>query len=213
VVIPSFQRYRTCGSVVIEMSSKSSVETVEAVKPSLAAVFEAEEAPLVRYASGLVGRREVAEELVQDAFLRLHQHWETVEKPRPWLYRCVRNRSLDHLRDNKREYLSDELPEPDEELERLETAGLLRMLMDELNERDRELIRLRYFEDLKYAGISERTGMTIGNVGCRLHHILKNLAESLRRVGVERGQSRMMIDLVANCMPGSSPRSRPGWWR
>jgi RNA polymerase sigma factor (sigma-70 family) len=218
VVNPSFQRYRTCGAVVIEMSSKSSVETVEAVKPSLAAVFEEEEAPLVRYASGLVGRREVAEELVQDAFLRLHQHWETVEKPRPWLYRCVRNRSLDHLRHNKREYLSDELPEPDrerrrepdEELERLETAGLLRMLMDELNERDRELIRLRYFEDLKYAGISERTGMTIGNVGCRLHHILKNLAESLRRVGVEGGQSRMMIDLVENCMPGSSPRSRPG---
>ena len=98
------QRYRACGSVVIEMSSKSSVEAAEAVKPSLAAVFEAEEAPLVRYAYGLVGRREVAEELVQDAFLRLHQHWETVEKPRPWLYRCVRNRALNHLRDHKREY-------------------------------------------------------------------------------------------------------------
>ena len=197
MVSPDFQRYRTCGSVVITMSSKSSVETAESVKPSLAVVFEAEEAPLVRYAYGLVGRREVAEELVQDAFLRLHQHWETVEKPRPWLYRCVRNRALNHLRDHKREYLSDEMPEPererrgepDEELGRLEAAGLLRMLMDELNERDRELVRLRYFEDLKYAGISERTGMTIGNVGYRLHHILKNLAESLRRVGVEGGQS------------------------
>lgn len=179
------------------MSSKSSVEAAEAVKPSLTAVFEAEEAPLVRYAYGVVGRREVAEELVQDAFLRLHQHWKTVEKPRPWLYRCVRNRALNHLRDHKREYLSDELPEPDrerrgepdEELGRLEAAGLLRMLMDDLNERDRELLQLRYFEDLKYSGISERTGMTIGNVGYRLHHILKNLAESLRRVGVEGGQS------------------------
>ena len=182
---------------MIEMSSKSSAEAAEVAKPSLAAVFEAEEAPLVRYAYGLVGRREVAEELVQDAFLRLHQHWDTVEKPRPWLYRCVRNRSLNHLRDHKREYLSEELPEPeretrgepDEELGRLEAAGLLRMLMDELSERDRELVRLRYFEDLKYAGISERTGMTIGNVGYRLHHILKSLAESLRRVGVEGGQS------------------------
>ena len=61
--------------------------------------------------------------------------------------------------------------------------------MDDLNERDRELVHLRYFEDLKYSGISERTGMTIGNVGYRLHHILKSLAESLRRVGVEGGQS------------------------
>ena len=205
MVSPKFQRFQTCGSAVIAMPSKSPIEAAEAAKPSIEAVFEAEEAPLVRYAYGVVGRREVAEELVQDAFMRLHEHWDTVEKPRPWLYRCVRNRAFNHLRDHKREFLNDPAttdeqaaaaPDdgrrgreaPDEVLGRMEAAGLVRMLMDEMNERDRELVHLKYFEDLKYSGISERTGMSVGNVGYRLHHILKSLAASLRRVGIEGAQ-------------------------
>jgi RNA polymerase sigma-70 factor (ECF subfamily) len=179
------------------MSSKRPVEASEAPRATIEAVFVAEEAPLVRYAYGLVGRREVAEELVQDAFMRLHQQWEQVEKPRAWLYRCVRNRAYNHTRDNKREYLSGEMPEreaekregPDAVLKKLEATGMVHMLLAEMDERDRELIQLKYFEELKYATISERTGMSIGNVGYRLHHILKSLAESLRRAGIEGGQS------------------------
>lgn len=178
------------------MSSKRPVEASEAPPATIEAVFAAEEAPLVRYAYGLVGRREVAEELVQDAFMRLHQQWEQVEKPRAWLYRCVRNRAYNHTRDNKREYLSDSMPEreaekregPDAVLKKLEATGMVHMLLAEMDERDRELIQLKYFEELKYATISERTGMSIGNVGYRLHHILKSLAESLRRAGIEGGQ-------------------------
>jgi RNA polymerase sigma factor (sigma-70 family) len=186
----------TLGSVARSMSSKRPAEASEARPASIEAVFLAEEAPLVRYAYGLVGRREVAEELVQDAFLRLHQQWEQVEKPRAWLYRCVRNRAYNHTRDNKREYLSGDLPEreaearegPDGVLRKLEATGMVHMLLAEMDERDRELIQLKYFEDLKYANISEKTGMSVGNVGYRLHHILKSLAESLRRAGIEGAQ-------------------------
>lgn len=174
--------------------------------PSLATVFEAEESPLLRYAFGLVGRREVAEDLVQDAFLRLHQHWAEVQQPRAWLFRCVRNRAYNHLRDNRRETLTDpvsqeELGEKrgagershvaqgqeasDEVLSRMEAAGALRMLMRDLDERDQLLLRLKYFEGLKYEEISQRSGMSVGNVGYRLHHILRELADSLRRSGVE----------------------------
>lgn len=187
----------TLGSVVLSMSSKRPAEASEAPPATIEAVFAAEEAPLVRYAFGLVGRREVAEELVQDAFLRLHQQWEQVEKPRAWLYRCVRNRAYNHTRDHKREYLSGEMPEreaehreaPDEAMRKLEATGMVHMLLAEMDERDRELIRLKYFEDCKYARISEKTGMSVGNVGYRLHHILKSLAESLRRAGIEGGNA------------------------
>ncbi len=44
---------------------------------------------------------------------------------------------------------------------------------------------MKYFEELKYAEISERTGLSIGNVGYRLHHILKRLADKLRKLGIE----------------------------
>ena len=70
---------------------------------SIVVVFESEESGLLRYAIGLVGRRTVAEEIVQETFLRLHQCWHEVENPRAWLYRSVRNLALNHLRDRKPE--------------------------------------------------------------------------------------------------------------
>ena len=159
---------------------------------SLTAVFEAEEGPLLRFAFGLTGRREVAEDLVQEAFLRLHAHWAEVENARAWLFRCVRNLALNHLRDHSREVseeagwaaTSAERP-PDAAVGRMEAVGMVRMLVAELPESDRELVRLKYEEDLKYQEISRRTGMSVGNVGYRLHHALKGLADALRRAGIE----------------------------
>ena len=67
----------------------------------------------------------------------------------------------------------------------MEAAGTLHVLMGELDERDQQLVRLKYFEGQKYDQISAATGMSVGNVGYRLHHILRGLADSLRRLGVE----------------------------
>ncbi|MEM7014696.1 MAG: RNA polymerase sigma factor [Verrucomicrobiota bacterium] len=167
-------------------------------KGTLTELFEAEEAPLLRYAFSLIGRRAIAEELVQEVFLQLHRHWANVEKPRAWLYRSVRNRAYNHIRDNKREILTDDTGEnvskdsveaPDEVLRRMEAAGHVRLIMEELKEEDRELVRLKYFEDLKYKEIAERTGLSVGNVGYRLHHILKQLADKLRQLGIEGSKS------------------------
>ncbi|RYD23463.1 MAG: RNA polymerase sigma factor [Verrucomicrobiaceae bacterium] len=162
------------------------------VKPTLRQVFDAEESPLLRYAHGIVGQRETAEDLVQEAFLKLHAHWEEVTHPRAWLFRCIRNLALSHIRDHKRETaipedheFSSNTPEPDQTLGKLEAIGALQLLISELDEDDRTLITLKYNEGLKYDQISQRTGLSIGNVGYKLHHALKNLADSLRRLGVE----------------------------
>ena len=161
-------------------------------KPTLRQVFEAEESPLLRYAHGLVGQRETAEDLVQEAFLRLHTHWQEVTNPRAWLFRSVRNLALNHLRDHKRETPLETGPEwqsqtlsPEQSLGKLEAVGTLQLLVSELQDDDRSLIFLKYHEGLKYDQISERTGLSVGNVGYKLHHALKHLAESLRRLGVE----------------------------
>lgn len=161
-------------------------------KQGLREVFGAEESPLLRYAFGLAGQRETAEDLVQEAFLKLHAHWDEVANPRAWLYRCVRNLALNHIRDHKREIPTDtddewqsESPDPDETLGRLEAVGTLRLLVSELDPQDRALVSLKYHEDLKYEQIGERTGLSPGNVGYKLHHVLKGLADSLRRMGVE----------------------------
>ena len=164
-------------------------------KPTLRQVFEAEESPLLRFAFGLVGQREAAEDLVQDAFLKLHAHWDDVANPRAWLFKTVRNLALNHLRDHKRESPlenSDDFKStadhPDQSLGRLEAIGTLQLLVSELEPDDRQLIALKYHENLKYDQISQRTGLSVGNVGYKLHHALKNLADSLRRLGIESAE-------------------------
>ena len=165
-----------------------------APKPSLVGLFEAEETPLLRYAFSLTGRRVIAEEIVQEVFLQLHANWDQVENPQAWLFRSVRNRSYNHLRDGRREVSAGETTmaeavseddTPEEVLQRLEAAGFLRLLLAELEEADRRLVQLKYFENLRYCEIAEQTEMSIGNVGYRLHHILKQLADKLRHHGID----------------------------
>lgn len=164
-------------------------------KPTLRQVFEAEESPLLRYAHGLLGQRETAEDIVQDAFVKLQAHWEEVTHPRAWLFRCIRNLALSHIRDHKRETpiaegqeFQDHAHDPGQSLGKLEALGTLQLLVAELHEDDRKLISLKYHDGLKYDQISQRTGLSVGNVGYKLHHALKHLADSLRRLGVESAE-------------------------
>ena len=157
-------------------------------------LFLAEESGLLRFAMSMVRRRTVAEELVQETFLRLQQAWDDVENPRAWAYRSLRNLALNHLRDHplQNELIEETVPAdsaaPDEGVDHEETVGMVRLLLTEIPEEDRELVLLKYHDDLKYQEISRRTGLTVSNVGYRLHHILKMMGESLRRVGIERSR-------------------------
>jgi len=162
------------------------------VRPrNIAALFEAEESALLHFAIGIVHRRTVAEELVQEAFLRLHKVWDQVENPRGWVYRCLRNLALNALRDRPRETAMGEEPaSPDERLPREtlgrnEAIGTVRMLLSEMAEEDRDLIRLKFLEELPYEEISRRTGLSVSNVGFRLHRVLKQLLGRMHRAGIE----------------------------
>ncbi|MCX6877505.1 MAG: RNA polymerase sigma factor [Verrucomicrobia bacterium] len=164
-------------------------------KTTLRMVFEAEESPLLRYAYGLVGQRETAEDLVQEAFVRLHAHWDEVANPRAWLFRTIHNLALNHLRDHQRETSFDTSqewasasPDPEQALGKLEAIGTLQLLIAELPSEDRRLIRLKYHQHLKYDQISQCTGLSVGNVGYKLHHLLKHLADALRHLGIDSAE-------------------------
>lgn len=168
-------------------------------KLTLRQVFDAEESALLRYAYGLTGQRETAEDIVQDAFMRLHSHWHEVESPRPWLFRCIRNLALNHLRNDKHhtplETHSQTTSEwetassnPETALGKLEAIGTLQLLISELPEPDRTLVSLKYHSGLRYEEIATQTHLTVSNVGYKLHHILKSLAASLRHLGIDSAE-------------------------
>ena len=71
------------------------------IADSFDAFYEAEYWPVVRVAVALTGRWDVAEELVQDAFVALYRRWGTVstyDVPAAWLRRVVLNNAVSSLR-------------------------------------------------------------------------------------------------------------------
>ncbi len=159
------------------------------------------ESPLLAYARRIIGDFNVAEDIVQEAFMKLHTQFQKVLAPQAWLYRTVHNLAIDHQRRTSKIVLvgpsgededcpindaSDSQPLPDEQIARWEGIGLVRLVLETLDERSRELIRLRFNEDLSYKEISERTGLTVGHVGYLLHHALKAMAVELEQTEVAR---------------------------
>jgi RNA polymerase sigma-70 factor (ECF subfamily) len=151
------------------------------------------------YALRYTGEVGLAEDVVQDAFMKLHAQFKSVEKPRQWLYRTVHNLALNQRRAVGRtvsldQFLeadnststdpADPAPLPDEQIIRLEGIGQVRLSLETLDARSRELIRLKFNENLSYKDIGTRTGLTTGHVGNILHHALKAIAGELARTGL-----------------------------
>src|SRR6476660_893776 len=113
-------------------------------------LFAALESPLLIYARRLVGDFAVAEDVVQEAFMKLHAQFRDVREPRRWLYRTVHNLALNHLRAGKKvvpmippedgecEEAFDPEPLPDEQIVRWEGIGLVRLSLSVLDARSRE---------------------------------------------------------------------------
>ncbi len=162
-------------------------------------LFAALEGPLLAYASRLAGQFNLAEDIVQDAFMKLHAQFGQVQEPRRWLYRTVHNMALNQRRAGNKivplhpapeesqsntPETADTAPLPDEQIARWENIGLVRLGLETLDFRSRELVRLKFNENLSYKEIGERTGLKSSHVGYLLHHALKAIAEELAKHGV-----------------------------
>jgi RNA polymerase sigma factor (sigma-70 family) len=162
-------------------------------------LFAALESSLLSYALRLAGERSVAEDVVQEAFVKLHAQFDQVREPRRWLYRTVHNLALNQRRQAAKIVpfdppaengasagpdTADPAPLPDEQIARWEGIGLVRLSLKALDGRSRELIRLKFNEELSYKEISARTGLKAGHVGYLLHHALKAIADELSKNGV-----------------------------
>jgi len=133
--------------------------------------------PMVRLATLLVGSDAVAEELVQDAFVRVHHKWATVEHPSAYLRTAVVNACKNDRRRARLERAhtasdTDSVAPPQEPL--LDALATL-------NQRQRIAIVLRYYEDLPEADIAHALGCRPGTVKSLLHRGLAQLREVIEQ--------------------------------
>ncbi len=138
----------------------------------------------------------LAEEAVQDTYLRLHTLGTVpdIDNPRSYLFRMAGNIAVDRIRAESRlgrRFVPVEqgLEQPDEEpaadtaLEHKQRLDRLRRALDELPPRCREVFLLHRFDGLSHADIAARLGISRSMVE---KHIMKALAHCRDRVGHDR---------------------------
>lgn len=147
--------------------------------------------PAFLFAYQLLGNREDALDVAQDSLLKFFTTLERFESHRPvqpWLFRIVRNRVVDLTRRQKVRR-ADSLDDPDyahepsapkdasPELlaERRQLQARLWRAVQELPDKQREILVLRDYQDLSYAEISTVLGIPKGTVMSRLHGARKAL--------------------------------------
>lgn len=143
------------------------------------------------YLEGLVG--EDAEDVQQEVWLSVFRGIRTLHNPRAfrtWLFRTTRHHAIDFLRRRKRqqrllELLARETVDLVSEEARVERditldGAFLDAAMSELSPTHREVMLLRFRDDLSYAEIAMVVGCPIGTVRTRLHHAKRKLYQLLR---------------------------------
>lgn len=151
-----------------------------------------------------LGDREDAEEVVQDAFVKIHGAlggFRGESSLKTWILRIVWHQSLNRRRDRARspwrrlglhradeesgEKLSLPVGEgPEARLLTRETQRLVREEIDELPPALREVLVLHGFEQLGYEEIARVLDIPVGTVSSRIHTARRRLAAGLQRRGV-----------------------------
>jgi RNA polymerase sigma-70 factor (ECF subfamily) len=152
----------------------------------LGTLFDRYHVALFDFLNRMTGRRDVAEDLVQEVFLRILKYRATYREDarfETWVFRIARNARADYFMKRETiEPLSEEAlaspdgaPGPEGELERQGDAALLRRALLQLREDRRELIVLARYRGMKYDAIAELLGVDTGTVKVRVHRALGEL--------------------------------------
>jgi len=142
------------------------------------------------YATGvrLLGDAQLAEELVQDAFMSVWRSAASFDPARAsfatWLYRIARNRATDLDRRRRARprpagehglYAVAGGPRPEEAVDSWDVATALSSIPSE----HREVLELAYFEGLSQREISRQTGLPLGTIKSRTTAALKRFRQAI----------------------------------
>ena len=143
-----------------------------------------------------VGDQEIAKDLTIEAlgkaFKKLHMYTPNFTFS-TWLYTVAKNNCIDYLRKNKLTTVSiDKIiedskerkndfniassdPDPEKIMIKKQRVAILRQIVNQLKEKQRELVKLRYFKEMSYEEIAETLDIPLGTVKAQLHRSREKL--------------------------------------
>ena len=166
-------------------------------EPTIVELLSAHRGELVNYASSILGDRSHAEDVVQEAYLRLDSAAvdQPLREPLAYLYRIVRNLSLDVRRrlmrergrlpsgaDAAMEEIAEDSPSPESVVAARRDMQLLTLALAELPERTRVALEMHRFGGCSIREVANRLDISVGT------------AHALVIDGLEHCRSRLFRD-------------------
>lgn len=170
-------------------------------RPEFLSLYHATLAPLRRYLAGLLNSREDAQDVAQDAYVRVHAAWagEEIRSPRTFLFTVARRLAINRIRSRRRDRIRcvdsgelGEVPSDVPSVERIVEARFelarLHAIIDQLPPACRRVFLLRRLHDLTHDEIARKLGIspkTVENqmtIACRQIRRAYDAAERSERL-------------------------------
>jgi RNA polymerase sigma-70 factor (ECF subfamily) len=153
------------------------------------------ETGLFNYLVRMVVSREEAEDLTQEAFLQAYRTWNQVDPDAAggyvkWCYRIAHNLAIDALRKKKPRAIDDEeldraadvkSQKPEDIYEHRVQSNTIKESIQSLDEKYREVLILRYQEELSYEQIAEALQVPVSTIETRIFRAKKMLRAKLEQ--------------------------------
>ena len=169
-------------------------------RAALRKVYEATSAHLFGVALRILNRRELAEDVLQEAFVNVWHgagsYQASQSQPMTWLISIVRNKALDHLRAGQRHaaesldeagddhaalQVADERPNPMQLLMSAADALSIRGCMDAIEASQRQCLALAYYHGYSHSEVAQHLQAPLGSVKAWIRRGLERLKKCLDR--------------------------------
>lgn len=185
--------HESVDSAELELERTVTAAMTEDRRKGLKVLVDAYYKKAYHLALGMVGNRDDALDVTQEAFIRVQRAYHTFDQERrffPWFYTILSNLAKTTLsrrgRRAEREVEFQELTiaadsshSPEAQTLKREELNQLQQALTELSFADREIITLQHFHDFSYDEIAEALSIPRGTVMSRLYYARKRLAEKM----------------------------------
>ena len=164
---------------------------------ALSVLINRHQARLYGFIFSKIQDRDATEDVFQDTFIKVIRtlkrgNYNEQGKFLPWVMRIAHNLVIDYFRKNNRmpkfknkgdfdifSVLSDESPNAENKIVENQIADHVRVLLEELPEDQKTVIKMRIYQDMSFKEISENTGVSINTALGRMRYGLINLRKMI----------------------------------